>query len=108
VDGQAGKRAKFGGEGLRFCGLGAELAGEVDGVANYDTDDAKAAAEAGNGTEIISLTVTPFQREDRLGGQAQLVGDGYPDAAVADVQAEMAGGGFQLLAPQVYLPAYCG
>jgi hypothetical protein len=41
VDGQACEGAKLGGEGLVFFGLGAEVAGEVDGVANHDGCHAK-------------------------------------------------------------------
>jgi hypothetical protein len=53
VDGQACEGAKLGGEGLVFFGLGAEVAGEVDGVANHDGCHAKTAAEAGDRTEVV-------------------------------------------------------
>jgi len=103
VDGQPGERAKLGGEGLRFGGLGAEFSGEMDGVANNDAYDAKAAAEAGNRTEVVSGNArrwaATLQGQDRLGGEAEFVGDGDADAAVADVEAEIAKGRLQLLAP---------
>ncbi len=43
----------------------------------------------------------PLQRQHRLRRQAQLVRHGHADAAIADIEAEIAGmrGGFQLLAP---------
>jgi hypothetical protein len=47
--------------------------------------------------------VTPFQGHHRLGGQAQFVRDGHADAAVADIEAQVAGMGnsFQILAPSL-------
>jgi hypothetical protein len=103
VNGQAGERAKLGGECLRFDGLRADVAGEVDGVANNYADDAEAAAEAGERTEIFSgnagCWATPFQGEDWLGGEAEFVGDSDADAAVADVESEIAGDGLQVSAP---------
>jgi hypothetical protein len=42
--------------------------------------------------------VLALQRQDRLSGQAQFVRDGYADAAVADVEAEITNS-FQLFAP---------
>jgi hypothetical protein len=45
--------------------------------------------------------MTALQRQHRLRRQPQFVGDGDADAAIADIEAEVAGmkGGFQLLAP---------
>jgi hypothetical protein len=103
MDGQAGERAKLGGEGLRFGGLGAEFSGEMDGVANNDAYDAKAAAEASYRTEIFAGNAgggaSPLQRKNRLGSKSQLVGDSNSNAAIADVETEIAKGSFQLLAP---------
>lgn len=42
VDGQAGQRAQFGGKGLGFDGLGAYVAGEMDGIAHHDARDREA------------------------------------------------------------------
>lgn len=109
VDGQASKRAELGGKGLCLCGLRAGLSGEVDGVANHDADDAEAAAEAGNRTEVFSGNAgrwaTPLQGQDWLGSEAQFVRHSNPDAAVADVEAEIAKDSFQLLAPSFQLSA---
>jgi hypothetical protein len=70
-------------------------------VANHDAHYAKATAEARQRAEIVAAIVPPLQRQHRLRRQAQLVRDRYADAAVADIEAEIAGmkGGFQLLAP---------
>jgi hypothetical protein len=46
VDGQAGQSAQFGGKGLNLGGLGAEFAGEVQGIAHYDAHYAKATRQA--------------------------------------------------------------
>jgi hypothetical protein len=103
VDGQPGERAKLGGEGLRFGGLGTDVAGEMDWIANNDAYDAKAAAEASYRAQVFSgntgRRATPLQRQDWLCGKPQLVRHCNPDAAVADVESEIAKGSFQLLAP---------
>jgi hypothetical protein len=57
----------------------------MHGVADHDAYDAKAAAEAGQRTEVVAAIVLALQRQNRLRRQAQLVRDGYTDAAVADV-----------------------
>jgi hypothetical protein len=67
-------------------------------IAHHDAYYAKAAAEAGQRAQVLALIVPPLQRQNRLRGQAQLVRDSYADAAVADVEAEIANS-FQLLAP---------
>jgi len=109
VDGQAGERAKFGGEGLGFGGLGAWFSRKVDGVANHDPGDTKPLSQSCKRSEVFSgdarRCASPFQGQHRLGGKAQLVGDSNPDAAVADVKAEIAGNGFQLLAPGCQISA---
>ncbi len=98
VNGQAGQSAQFGGKGLCFVGLRANVAGKMHGVADHDAYDAKAAAEAGQRTEVVAAIVLALQRQNRLRRQAQLVRDGYTDAAVADVETEIANS-FQLFAP---------
>ena len=40
-----------------------------------------------------------LEREHRLGGEAEFVRDGDADAAVADVEGEIAGFGFQIVLP---------
>jgi hypothetical protein len=99
VDGEAGESAKLSRKCLGLFGLGAEFAGEVDGIAHHDADDVEAARQAGDGAEVFSMIVTAFEGEDWLGGEAELVGDSNADAAVADVEGEIAGDGLQLVAP---------
>jgi len=101
VDGEAGQLAEFGGKGLSFGGLRACIAGEMHGIAYHNAYDAKAPAEARQGAQIVAAVVMPLQRQHRLRGQAQFVRDGNTDAAVADVEAKIAGmgGRFQLPAP---------
>jgi len=100
MDWQAGQSAQFGGKGLNLGGLGAYVAGKMHGIAYHDSRDAKAAAEARQRAQVIALIVFALQRQNRLRGQAQFVGDSYADAAVADIEAEIANS-FQLLAPSL-------
>ena len=103
MDGQAGERAEFGCEGLRLSGLGAGLAREVNGVADDDGYDAKTFGKPCKGPQVFSgdagRWATPLQGQDRLSCKPQLVGHGNPDAAIADVETEIAKDSFQLLAP---------
>jgi hypothetical protein len=55
--------------------------------------------------------VLPLERQHRLRGEAQCVGDSDADAPVADVESEIAGDGraFQSatpVIPRLWLPAY--
>ena len=97
VDGQAGELAEFGGEVLGLLRLGAGLAGEMDWIADHQSHDGVAACQAGEGAQVFTAVAAAFQGEDRLGGKAELVADGHADAAIADVEAEVARmcGGFQ-------------
>jgi len=79
---------------LGLARLRALVAGEVDGIAHDNADHCKATREPGQGAQIVAgdagRVASPLKRQHRLGGEAQLVGDGDADAAVADVQAEKA------------------
>jgi hypothetical protein len=101
VNGKAGQLAQFGGQGLRLGRLRALFSGEMDGVADDDADDTKAAGKSRQGTQILAAIMAALQGQHRLRGQAQLVGDSHADAAVANVEGEVARMrcGFQLLAP---------
>jgi len=88
VNGQAGKLAQLGGKGAGFGGLRAFFAGEVQRKADDQAGHAEAAGEPGQRAEVFAPISPSFQREDRLRGESQLVGDGYPDAAIADIKAE--------------------
>jgi hypothetical protein len=91
-DGELGEVGEFLGKGLDFGGLGAEVAGEVERVADDDADAVETAAETGEGAEIVFRVALAGEGEDGLGGEAELVRDGDADAFGADVEGEVAGG----------------
>ena len=78
------------GEGLGFGRLGAGRAVGVEGVADEKGFDLVLADEAGDGFEV-GAEGGAVEGEEGLGGEAERVGDGETDAAVADVQREGAG-----------------
>ena len=100
VDRQTGQLAKLCGKGLRFCSLRAHFTGEMHGVAYHDPHHPEAPAEPRQRTEILAPVVPPLQRHNRLRRQTKLIRHGHADAAIADIEAEIAGmwGSFQLLA----------
>lgn len=67
-------------------------------IAHNDTGYAEPPAEARKRAEIFTPAVSSIEREDGLCRQPQLVGDGHADAAVADIETEIAGNA-QFLAP---------
>ena len=75
---------------LHFGRAWAGFAGEVEGIADNYGGDGVAAGQTGEGTEIVAAVAVHFEREDRLSGQAELVGDSDADAFGADVEAEIA------------------
>ena len=78
------------GEGLGLGCLGAGCAVGVEGVADEEEFDVVLADEAGDGFEVCAEGGA-VEGEEGLGGEAERVGDGETDAAVADVQREDAG-----------------
>jgi hypothetical protein len=79
-------------EGLGLGGLGAGRAVGVERIADEEDFDLVLADEASNGFEI-GAEGGAVQGEEGLGGEAEGVGDGETDAAVADVECEGAGMG---------------
>ena len=82
------------GEGLGFGGLGAGRSVGVKRVADKEYFDFVLADEAGDGFEVgpyVWFGMTAVKGEEGLGGEAERVGDGEADAAVADVEREGAG-----------------
>jgi hypothetical protein len=79
-----------GGEGLGFGCLRAGRSVGVEGVADEDDFDVVLADEAGDGFEV-GAEGGAVEREEGLGGEAERVGDGETDAAVAYVERESAG-----------------
>lgn len=62
----------------------------MERVANEEGFDFVLADEAGDGFEV-GAERGAVEGEERLGGEAEGVGDGETDAAVADVESEDAG-----------------
>lgn len=90
MDGQAGKFAECGREGLSLCGLSAFRSVEMKGIADDNAGDAKAAGEASERAQVFARVTPAFERQHRLRSKTQLVGDGYSDTAIADVKGEVA------------------
>ena len=68
-------------------------------VSDDDAHNAKPPRQPCQGAEVFARTAFPLQRQNRLRRQAQFVRHSHPDAAVAYVEAEIAGLGFQCIAP---------
>ena len=77
-------------EGLGFGGLETRGAVNVQRVADEKGFNVVLADEAGDGFEV-SAEGGAVEREEGLGGEAERVGDGETDAAVAYVERESAG-----------------
>jgi hypothetical protein len=97
VNGEGGQLAEFGGKGLGFGGLGADVAGEVERIADHDANYGKTPSETGQGAQVVAAVMMALQSEDGLGREPQFVGDSDADAAIANVEGEIAGmrGDFQ-------------
>src|SRR5581483_9362742 len=96
VYGQSEGLAQGFGKGMGFGGLGADVAGHVQGIAENNGRTAEFAQEAAEGFQVL-LDVFAHQGKDRLGGQAELVGDSDADAAVTEIEAEEAGGHWMMV-----------
>jgi hypothetical protein len=109
MDGQAGQLAQLGGEGLGSGSLRAQLAGQVQRIPNDDAGHGIPPSQPCQRAQVVpgcaAAAALPLQRQHWLGRQAQFVGHGHPDAAVAHVEREKAGMrvGFQILAPVLIL-----
>jgi hypothetical protein len=104
VDGEVGELGEVVGPFFGLAGAGALVAGEMEGVADDDGGDRVASGEAGDGAEVVAAVAVGREGKDGLGGEAELVGDGYADALRAYVEGEIAGWG-QTLAPGFQLLA---
>ncbi len=104
---QARQLAQFRRKGLGLGSLRAWLAGKMQRIAHYNTHDPKAPRQPCQRAQIFALVVPSDKRQDRLRGQPQLIGDGNADAAIADIEAQIARmeGSFQLSAPDLQLAA---
>jgi hypothetical protein len=91
VDGELELIAEGLGEGLRAGGLGALVAGHVEGVADdCFGDGAVLAQDAGDGFQVVAQ-FGAMQREERLRGVAERVRERETYAALAYVEAENSG-----------------
>ena len=80
-----------GGKGLRFDRLWAGTAVGVERFADDEGGDLVLADPAGDGLEV-GAQGRAVDGEERLCGEAERVGDGEADAAIADVEGEDAAG----------------
>ena len=88
------------GKGLGLRGLRALGAVSVERVADDERGDVMLADEARNGFQIseqVWFRRAAMDGEERLRGEAELVGNGETDAAVANVEGEDASGNYQRL-----------
>jgi hypothetical protein len=105
VNGQTGQLAQGGGKSLCADGLRAHVARKMHGVADDDADDAKPAAKPRQRAQIVTgdaaVAAPPLQRQNRLRRQPQLVRHSHADAAIANIEAQIArlSCDFQLFAP---------
>jgi hypothetical protein len=90
VDGEGEGFAERLGEGVGSGGLGADVAGHIEGIAEDDGRAAVFAEKAAEGFEVLFQVFTD-QGEEGLSGEAELVGDGDTDAAGAEIEAQKAG-----------------
>jgi hypothetical protein len=76
-------------------------------IPHHNARHAKPPAKPRQRAQIFALTPPPFQREHGLRRQSQLVRHSHADAAIADIEAEVAGNrdSVQLLAPSLQLNA---
>lgn len=76
-------------EGLGLRGLGADVAGHVERIAKND-GRARVFAEQAAERLQVRFDVPANERENRLGGEPQLIGDGNADAAISEIEAKKA------------------
>ncbi len=90
VDGKVEGGADLFGESLGFEGLGADLAGHMEGIADDDLGDGVFAEDTADGFEVGARSGA-IEGEERLDGEAEGIRDGEADAFAADIKGEEAG-----------------
>jgi hypothetical protein len=70
--------------------LRAFCTGQVQWISNHDACHAEPPAQTRQRAKVVTPAAIPHQRQYRLGRQPQLVRHGYSDAAIADIEAEVA------------------
>lgn len=78
------------GEGLGFGGLGAQVAGKIQGIPENNGGTVEPAKEPAERPEVLAKAFAG-EGEHGLRGEAELVRNGHADAAGAIVEAEEAG-----------------
>jgi len=71
----------------------------MQGIAHHDARHAESPRQPRERAQIIPPIPMPLQRHHRLRRQPQLIGHSYPNAAIADVETEIARMNSQLAAP---------
>lgn len=98
VDRQSSQLAQLGGKGLRPRRLRARLAGKMHWIPHYNSHHAKSPAKPRQRPQILARVTPSLKRHHRLSRQPQLVRHSHPDAAIADIETEIArmARGFQI------------
>mgnify|MGYP001551720941 CR=1 FL=1 len=85
VHGQGESSAQSVREDLSLRRLGADVAGHVERMAEDDGGAVVSAKQAAEGFQV-GFRIFPHQGQDRLRGQAELIGDGNTDAAISEIE----------------------
>jgi len=67
-------------ECLDLCSLRSDLAILSQRIAHHNACDLISPAKAGQGAKVLAGVAPPFQRQYRLGGEAQFVGNSHANA----------------------------
>jgi hypothetical protein len=110
VNGQSRERSKLGSKCLRLGSLRTGLSRQMHWIANHDPHHAKPPGQSRQRPQVLPGNArrrpSPLQRQHRLGGKPQLVRHSNPDAAIADVESEIAGNRSQLVTPGFQISAF--
>lgn len=63
----------------------------MKGLSHYDTCGTKPTCQSRQRAKVFSPAAMPFQGENGLSREAQLIRHSNPDAAIADIETEEAG-----------------
>ncbi len=77
------------GKGLGFDGLGTQVAGHIEWVADHEGAAGVSAGKAGEGVKIVAL-ICAGERKDGLSSQPKGIRDGHADAPVAYIESHKA------------------
>jgi hypothetical protein len=97
MDGQTAQFSQFGCKRLSLRPLRAHVAGKVHRISHHYSHYSKSTRQSRQGAKVLARAALPLQSQDRLRRQPQLIRHSYPDAAIADVESEIARLSFQCL-----------